>query len=625
MVRPEERTIDLAFSSEQPYAQRWGVEILDHSPGAMRTTRTGGDGLPILREHQPALGIFGRLKDVKLCDDKKARGTAVFSRRQDAQEVLQDIEDGIITDVSVGYQVHHMQEMDVKKLPPDLVEMAAREKLPVYRITDWEPFECSLVAAPADPTVGVGRSKVTDEGTVKEEEVKPPTITVVPKEEKRTMSENTGKTLAEYEEDLKAEREKASKTAKESAEQRVAGIYQLAKRFRQFVPDFIVEKAVSEGMALDEFQKMVLARVETGKPVDTPIAELGLSNQEIRRYSMSKAILSQCKGSNVDASFEKACSDEIRKRLGEPGRGGILVPQDIVDRTQAHPRDGRRDLSVALTGDSAGGYLRGTDHLGSEFIDLLRNRLVSRAAGARILSGLRGNVSIPTRSAGATSYWVAEGSAPTEGANTFGTVALTPRNVGAYVAYTRQLLLQSNPSIDALVSGDLALSLATAIDLAVFHGTGTLQPLGLDGQGIGTTTATSVNYTKMLDFQTDVAAANALTPGCAYVTTPTVAAILCTQPKFTNGPSPLWEGGILESANVCGFRGFATNQITAGYMFFGDFSQVLIGEWGVLELLVDPYTEGKTGIINVIAFQTVDVAVRYAAAFSYSTSVTAPA
>jgi hypothetical protein len=143
MVKAEERTIDLAFSSELPVVQYWGIEVLDHSPGAMRMDRAKG-GIAMLFNHDRDLQL-GILEDCRCDDDKKGRGTGRFSRSSAAEEKFRDVQDGILKDVSVGYQVHHMQEMDVKKLPPDLMEMAAREKLPVYKITDWEPFECSLV------------------------------------------------------------------------------------------------------------------------------------------------------------------------------------------------------------------------------------------------------------------------------------------------------------------------------------------------------------------------------------------------------------------------------------------------------------------------------------------------
>jgi len=509
--------------------------------------------------------------------------------------------------------------------------MAAREKLPVYRITDWEPFECSMVTVPADPTVGVGRAaepgKGQDEGG---KEVPPAIITAsIENKEVREMSdEKKDKTLEEIERDTQEQRKAAAKDATERERQRVQGINDIYEKFKNFIPEMARRKAVDEGMPLPDFQAYALKRMEDPKPVNTPIAELGLTNREVEQYSISRAILSQVPGEKVDASFETECHKELLKRGLNPSQNGILVPYDVA-RKLTDPRGtrgaGQRDLSI-VGGDPAGGYLKGTDHLGSEFIEVLRNALVVRRAGARILSGLRGNVSIPKRTAGATSYWVAEGAAPTEGANTFAQLALTPKNVAAFIDYTRNLLLQSNPSVDGLVNGDLALSLATAIDLAAFHGTGADgQPQGIVGvSGVGAVTATSVNLAKMLEFQTDVAGANALAANCAYITTPAVAGILRSQPQFTYGSKPLWEGNILESPDVCGFRGFATNQITAGYCIFGDYSQVVIGEWGVLELLVNPFILSSIGVIRVTAFQSVDVGLRYPGAFTVSTSVTAP-
>lgn len=651
MVKPEERTIDLAFSSELPVVQYWGIEILDHSPGAMRMDRAKG-GIAMLFNHDRDLQL-GILEDCRCDDDKKGRGTGRFSRSSAAEEKFRDVQDGILKDVSVGYQVHHMEEMDVKKLPPDLMEMAAREKLPVYRITDWEPFECSLVTVPADPTVGVGRSKGTDDGAKEGEEVEPPGevsreikpqneapsgASIISAKEKRSMSDETGKTLAEYEADVKAERERAAKSAKESAEARVSGIFELGQRFANFIPQFMVKKAVEDGMPLDEFQRMVLARVETGKPINTPVNELGLSRQEIKRYSIARAILSQWKESKVDASFEEACHRELLGRLGsEDRRGGILIPYDIMHQ-RATDRTGKRDLDTTSSSGAVGGYLVGTDNVGSEFIEVLRNRMLIRSLGARILTGLRGSVTIPRRTAGATAYWVAEGVAPTEGSNTYGQLALSPKNIAANVDYTRNLLLQSNPSVDGLVNGDLAIALALGIDAAAFKGTGADgQPTGIALTGsIGGFTGTSLDWAAILNAETDVAAANADAASCAYVTTPAVRALLKARVKASSTWSPIWEdlgtqflyaggysgNGAAGTGRVNGYRAEVSNQLTAATMFFGDFAQLVLAEWGVLELVVDPYTQSKTGIIQVTAFQSVDVGVRYPGAFSYASSIT---
>jgi hypothetical protein len=195
--------------------------------------------------------------------------------------------------------------------------------------------------------------------------------------------------LTQYEQDLEKQRKRAGDEAREKERLRVQGINDIYEKFRSYVPEFIRRKAVDEGMPLQDYQDIVLKRIGDGTPIDTPVTELGLSRQEIRRYSITRAILSQWKESNVDAAFE-------------------------------------------------------------------------RQLGARVLSGLRGSVVIPRRTAGATTYWVTEGSPPTEGANTFGQLSLSPKSVAANLDYTRNLLLQSNPSIDSLVNGDLAKGIALA-------------------------------------------------------------------------------------------------------------------------------------------------------------------
>jgi HK97 family phage major capsid protein len=624
-IKEDAKTIDIAFSSEEAVRRWWGIEILDHTPGAMRLDRAN-QGIPLLFNHDRDAHI-GVLEECRLGDDRKARGTARFSRSALAEEKWGDVSDGILKDVSVGYAVHYVTEIPTKELPPDLVKLAAQEKLPVYRITDWEPFECSLVTVPADPTVGVGRTVEADsEGTDGKDggegnegnELKTTPIF----EEVRNMAEvKPDIDLSQYEQDMEKQRKRAGDEAREKERLRVQGINDIYEKFRAYVPEFIRRKAVEEGMPLQDYQDIVLKRIGDGTPIDTPVAELGLSRQEIRRYSITRAILSQWKEAGVDASFERACHSEIEKRLGVASKG-IFVPYDVM-RQPADPKGtGQRDLTVGAA--AAGGYLVGTDHLGSEFIDLLRNLMLIRQLGAKVLSGLRGSVIIPRRTAGATTYWVTEGTPPTEGDNTFGQLSLSPKNVAANLDYTRNLLLQSNPSIDSLVNGDLAKGIALAVDLAAFHGTGAAgQPTGIaNTSGIGSVTGTSIAYAGMLEFQTDVAAANALAGNCAYVTTPAVAALLAQRARFSNTDTPLWKGNILQADDVCGFKGFSTNQIAAGNLFFGDFSQVFLAEWGVLELVVDPYTQSKSGIIQVTAFQSVDVGVRYPGAFSLATSVT---
>jgi len=281
---------------------------------------------------------------------------------------------------------------------------------------------------------------------------------------------------------------------------------------------------------------------------------------------------------------------------------------------------GSRDMTVASA--SGGGYLVETQN--GPFIELLRNRSVVRRMGARVLSGLRGNLALPKQTGAATAYWLANEATPiTESQQTLGQILLTPKTVGAYTEVSRQLILQGGPAAEAMVRADLAAVLALAQDLAALAGSGTGgQPLGLlNAAGIGTFPGTTLGVAGLLEAQSDVAAANGLTPACGYVTTPAVAALLAGRVRFASTNSPLWEGNLLDGA-VLGFPAMSSIQLPSATAIFGDFSQLVIGEWGVLEVSVNPFASFAAGIIGVRAMLSLDIGVLNAAAFSVATAIT---
>ena len=350
------------------------------------------------------------------------------------------------------------------------------------------------------------------------------------------------------------------------------------------------------------------------KPLPTPNAELGLTAKEASRYSVTRAIRALVDRDWSAAGFERECNAAILKRSGltEAPNGGFYMPYDVQ----------KRDLTAG-TG-SQGGFLVDTQVLGGSFIDLLRNRTLVGSLGATMLTGLQGNVTVPRQTGANTAYWLStEATAITESNAVFGQMSLTPKNVGSYQEISRQLLMQSSPSVDMLVMNDLTRVLAIAIDAAALEGTGASgQPTGISATaGIGSVTGTSLAYAGIVEFQSDVAGGNALADNCAYVTTPTVAALLSGRQRFTSTDTPLWEGNILDG-NMAGFRARSTLQVTAASMVFGDFSQVVIADWGQLEIALNPYANFAAAITGIRAIQTVDVGVRYATAFSRATSIT---
>ncbi len=339
---------------------------------------------------------------------------------------------------------------------------------------------------------------------------------------------------------------------------------------------------------------------------------LGLTKREVEKYSLVKAIAAVAQNNQNIAGMEMELSRAAYALRGKTPLNGMCfaVPQDVV----------KRDLAVATS--SAGGYLVDTQNQG--FIDLLRPRSVVMGLGAQVMTGMVGNVTIPRQTGAANGYWLAhEAAAITESQMTVGQLSLTPKTVGAYTEVSRQLVLQSSPAVEALVRNDLAQVVALEVDRAAIQGTGASgQPTGLlTVSGVGSVAGASLDYTKLLEFQSDLAAANALAPGCGYVTTPTVAVLLKGRQRFPSTDTPVWQGAILDGT-IEGFVAKATNQMPAATMIFGDWSQIVIAEWGELEIEVNPFASFQTGLIGVRAMYSVDVGVRIPGAFSVATSIT---
>lgn len=338
-------------------------------------------------------------------------------------------------------------------------------------------------------------------------------------------------------------------------------------------------------------------------------AHLGLSAKDLRQYSVARGLLGAF-NNEVDG-FEAECSAEIAKRVGRfPHAHGFFVPADIQ----------LRDLTVATAG--AGGYLVHTENV--SFVDLIRNRSVLFRLGAQQIDGLSSNAAIPKTTAGATAYWLTnEATQITESQPTLGQAALTARNVGGYTEISRQLKIQSR-GVESFVMAELAKTIAVAIDAAGLNGSGSSgQPLGIIGtSGIGAFTGTSLGLAALQNAQTDVLAGLEVDPlTCGYVTTPAVAALLGARQRFTGTDSPLWEGN-LGDGMVCGSRALATSNMPTATMLYGDFSNVVVANYGVLELTVNPFANFQAGILGIRAMLTCDIAIRNAASFTVATSIT---
>jgi HK97 family phage major capsid protein/HK97 family phage prohead protease len=624
-AKEEARTVELSFSSEEPVLRWYGWEILSHEKGAVNMERLASGRANVLVNHGPGDWV-GVVESARIGDDKKGRATVRFGSGARASEVFRDVRDGILTSVSVGYRRDEMKLTRQKEGEED-----------EYTITRWTPYEVSLVTVPADAEVGVGRAS---------EHPRQPAAPAA--QRKETSMKTEAELAAEAEAAEKAEKAKRDKEAREAAERaarealasrsavdlengRKRAIENLAKANR--IPDNVRDAWINQGYELEAVSNDILNILEErGRTNPQPGSRLGLTPTETQRFSLARAILA-CKDNDwKNAGFELECSRAVAQRLGkvaEPTK--FYVPFEAMERQHdqlevAIMRQklglglSQRDLTVATAG--AGGFLVGTENMG--FIEMLRNRSVAFRMGVRRLSGLQGSVTVPRQSAAATAVWLAnEASTITESQQTFVQMALSPKNVGAYTEISRQLLLQSSPGAEGIVTDDLAQVVAIAADLAVLEGSGASgQPTGIaNTAGIGSVTGTSLAYAGVLEFQTDVAASNVTPARGGYVTTPAVAALLMGRQRFSSTDTPLWVGNIWDG-QVSGFPAMSSNQLTAASLIFGDWQETVVGEWGVLEVEVNPYANFQAGIIGVRSIYSMDVGVRRPFAYSRSTSIT---
>lgn len=583
-VNEEARTVELAFASELPYERWWGVEILDCSATAMRMGRLSSGG-PLLCDHNTRDHI-GVIESVQLGADRVARAVVRFGRSARAEEVFRDVVDGIRRHVSVGYQIHAAVLVETK------------DDMDTYRVTDWEPYEVSLVSVPADPTVGIGRSAGEESPVITPKFIKESQVT--------TATENpvTPAAPAITSEDV----QKREKALREQMREMLA----IGDQFERYQGPALAKDCIEKGESIDALRSKIMNAMTAAQK--TQVTNLDLSPKEQKRFSVFKAIRALVDKDWKEAGFERECHEEILKRTGLQSsvHGGFYMPMDIQ----------KRDLTAGTP--TAGGNLVATNQLASSFIDLLRARSRVAQLGATMLTGLVGNVAIPKLTGAATAYWLAnEAAGITESQQTIGQLPLSPKTLGAYTELSRQLMMQSTPAAEAMVMDDLAQVLALAIDLGALEGDGLSgKPTGISATlGTGSVTGTSLAYAGVVEFQTDVASSNALSENSAYLTTPAVAGLLMQRPRFTGTDSPLWSGSVLDG-QLAGHRATTTTQITAGSMTFGDFSQVVLAEWGMLEIALNPYANFTAAITGIRAIQSVDVGIRQAAAFSRATSIT---
>lgn len=595
-INADARTAELAFSSETPYERWWGIEVLDNTASAVRLGRLSSGG-PLLMDHDTRDQV-GVIESVRIDADRVGRAVVRFGKSARAEEVWQDVQDGIRRNVSVGYAIHKAT----------LVE-TSDTGLDTYRVTDWEPLEISLVSVPADATVGIGRSAADGSDN--------PIQTIVTESKmSETITPAAPAVPAAAAIDHAAIERAAAERAAQDYTKRAADIIAIGEMFAKHGGERKAAEALRAGKTVEQFRADMLQHMAS-QPI--PTADIGMTDKEARSYSFLRALNAMANPGDRKAqelaAFEREASEAVAAKQGRAARG-FYVPTEVQ----------RRDLNVTTA--TAGGHTVATNLLAANFIELLRNKMALTGLGAQFLSGLVGNIAIPRQTGGATAYWVAESGAPNESQAAFDQVTMSPKTVGAYSDISRKLLLQSSIDVEGFVRNDLATVLALAIDSAAINGTAAdNQPRGLlatsgIGDVAGGAAGAAPTWANMVELESDVAIANADVGTMGYLTNAKVRGKLKTTSKVSGQNGFIWEDGM-----VNGYTAAVSNQVPSNLtkggsgavcsaIIFGNWSDMIIGQWGTLDLMVDPYSGSTSGTVRVVALQDVDIAVRHAVSFS---------
>lgn len=367
-----------------------------------------------------------------------------------------------------------------------------------------------------------------------------------------------------------------------------------------------------------------------------------LSAKEKNSYSLIRAANAAHSNDWTKAGFELECSNAIAKAAGRgpTSERGFFIPTNI-------PFAQRAPYAVGTPGAGVtGGTTVATNLMAGSFIEVLRNSVKVMQLGATMLSGLVGNVDIPRQTGQSSTFWTAEGVDTSESEATFDKVSLVLKTIGTYSMLTRNMLMQSTPDIDMIARADLMAVIARGIDMAALSGLGSAgQPLGIAnqagvGQVIGGANGAAITIDNLIDLETALTASNAPEDSLSYLANAKTIGSL-KKLKATTGQY-LWTNepiGMRSSApgSVNGYPVARTNQarstLTKGTsagvcseVFFGAWSELLIGEWGVLEIVPNPYAANVflSGGLQLRALASMDVAVRHAKSFAVMSDALTP-
>jgi HK97 family phage major capsid protein/HK97 family phage prohead protease len=569
------KTITMSVSSEEPVMRDFGLEILSHRNTDINLDRLNNKA-PLLLNHDMN-EMIGVIENTYL-DESRGRlnATVRFGNSTKAKEVFEDVKDNIRTQVSIGYQINELNKVDDTEYEGD-----------VFR-AKFTPYEVSLVSSGADQSVGIGRSISfnniqQNKGGNMTEQVENKTDSIEVQEEIRVA---TDKAVKQREKDI-------------------AEIYSLATAHNKRE---LADKAVSEGLSIDEFRGNLLKELEN-KPIEK--TDIGLNEQETRNFSILKA--AKAKAGYIpesEAAFELEASRAYGQKIGRETQG-FFVPEEVMG-----------DMSRTMNTTNSSAVVFDDKQYGN-LIDALTPFSTILQLPVTTLPNNNGNITIPRISSLSTAAWVSsEGGDVSASDPSLDTVSLTERVLGCYTDLTRLLLNNSdNFSTENMVRNNLLRATGVALDNAALNGSGSSgEPTGLvNVSGVNTTTFSSSGaptYAEYVAQEAAIWADNKSLDGnaTAYLLTPALAGAAKALNTTGAGSPAAMRDGFLN-----GFPVLISSQVPANNSIIGDFSEFIVATWGGgIEVEASREALFLSGGLRLRILTSMDFAVKHPVSFCVS-------
>ena len=296
-----------------------------------------------------------------------------------------------------------------------------------------------------------------------------------------------------------------------------------------------------------------------------------------KKFNLLSAIRSVAENKPLDPEVQAV----VDAGMSEMRNAGVSMTGQIQIPTESR---------AAVTVTAEGEDVVVTDF--ANILDPLRTNNVLADSGAHILTGLVGDLQIPSMGAENVN-WEGETTTAKDGAGAFTNVKLTPHRLSAYIDISKQFLVQDSLGAEALIRRDLVNAIQSKLEDTIFS---TAAASGGKPAGIfaGVTPTKVTDFKGLCTLESDVEDANFYGPA-KYIVSPKAKAAMRAMAKSTKSTQL-----VLEGDNIDGVPVLSTGHIAKDAFAYGDWSQLYVGQWGAIDLTVDPYTKAADGQVRLV-------------------------